>query len=247
MSKNKIEPTEEKVPSHAPAIPAPEEGGSKESRGLALPSPKVGMAPGVQGEVDQSDLAIPSLNIVQNVGPLSENFDGGQVLYSKEYVLDQPVSIIVLGIKKYFVEDLAYGDETMPKMFHREAEVFAEGGTLEWDGRTPPTYLRAATALLLVRSDKHGEIMPYDFGAEGRWGMAVWYLRKTSYTRAGRNIFTAAATNLLKGLHKGMWSLETRREKIQTNLVWCPMFHQTKATPSEMAAEIEKSILPLNQ
>ena len=78
---------------------------------------------GLEGEFDRSDLQIPGLNLVQSVGPLSELFQPGQMVYNKEEVLGLPAEVTLLRLRKFFQEKLPYGSEVLPRRFNTQAEA----------------------------------------------------------------------------------------------------------------------------
>jgi hypothetical protein len=215
----------------AVAVEAPEE----ESSAAVIPAQSTAVATydpsGVSGEIDRRDLNMPRLAIVQSVGPMSELFKPGQVVLNKETVLtdgEKPITVSVVNIRKSFVENLPYEEDgPTPKRVHTLAEVKAEGGCIEYVNDEPPSWIPVADALVLIESETDNPAFPFEYN--GRfYAAALWTMRKTSYTSAAKNIFTATQFALKnKALCTGKWSLATKREKRGQNFVFVPILRQT--------------------
>jgi len=185
----------------------------------------------VSGELSNRDLNMPRLSLVQSVGPMSELFKPGQIVLNKETVLtdgDKPIDITVTNIRKSFVENLPYNEDgPIPRRVDTLAEVQSLGGTIEYADDEPPTWIPVADALVMVGSTQDDPAFPFEHDGKF-YAAAMWTLRKTSYTRAAKNIFTAKKLSL-KGhpLCRGKWTLSTKREKIGQNFVFVPVLRQS--------------------
>ena len=185
---------------------------------------------GVSGEIDRRDLNMPRLALVQSVGPMSELFKPGQIVLNKETVLtdgEKPIVLSVINIRKSFVQNLPYvEDGPTPQRANTLEEVRALGGTIEYAGDEPPSWIPVADALVLVESETDNPAFPFEHNGKF-YAAALWTLRKTSYTRAAKNIFTATQFALKgKPLCIGRWTLSTKREKIGQNFVYVPILRQ---------------------
>ncbi len=199
---------------------------------------------GLMGDFGEEDFRLPRINIVQAVGPLSEDYDPGSVVYNKDIVLlepgqdpkvwSDPINVTVLNAKKQFQENLDYGTEETPEIVETLEEVEARGGWIDWRNDEKPPWRPILTALLLIEAPT--EELAEEFSIQGVDGkayeLALWTLKGSAYSRAGKAINTAARFALRNKetgqpeLHKGKWTLQVRREKLGTNLVYVPRLRQ---------------------
>jgi hypothetical protein len=217
-----------------PAVPIHDEPHDHEGTSLSsLPSRPL------EGEFLPQDFVLPRLNLVQSVGPLSETFQPGAIVYNKEVTLSdgtQPVSLTVLRIRKQYQEYVVYGGEDMPRVFDTLEEVRAAGGWIDWRDNQRPPFSPILNALVLVRSPFPDHPMfPHRLG-DADYGLALWTLRSTAFTRAGKAIITASQFALRDGLHLGEWSLTSRREKLGMNFVHVPVLRHGARHSDEFAA-----------
>jgi hypothetical protein len=188
----------------------------------------------VEGEITGSDIVIPRFHQVQSVGPLSEKFAPGSLVYNKEVVVSDgntPVNLTVLRIKKRYIEHVEYGGDEIARVFDTLEEVKAAGGWIEWrDNERPPFSPMLQTLILIESPFEDHPLFPYQFG-DHAYGLALWTLRSTAFTRAGKAIITASQFALRDGLHRGGWQLTSKREKIGMNFVYVPVLrHDAKHT-----------------
>lgn len=200
------------------------------------PSYKIG---GVQGEVDRSDIKMPYVAIVQSVGPLSENFEPGQVVLNKEFVVSEPeapTNLTALNVRVYYVENLPYDGEKQARIFQTMEEVKAAGLHTEWIGDEKPPASKVAEVLVALESATENPLYPHQFGGK-HYALASWGLRSSSsFNRAGKILLTAASYSLKDGLHNGSWQLSTRREKLGKNFVWVPVLKAGPRNSTDLAS-----------
>lgn len=187
---------------------------------------KINAIGNIVGDVGQEDIVIPRLNIVQGVGQLSETHSIGQIVYDKSVVLSDgptPVEVTVMRARKQFIENLPYGsDGPAPQVFDTLEEVRAVGGTIEWNGNQKPSFLPVLHVQVLIKVPEGVEgAFPLLHDGQ-RYAIALWTIRGTAYSRAAKNILTAARFSLSSGLHHGKWVLTTKREKFGRNSVFVP-------------------------
>lgn len=210
----------------------------------------------VEGEINRSDLTTPSLKIVQSIGPLSENFDGGVIVLNGEIpITDEPdkdnptpLEITVLRIKKEYEENIEYGDEKRARVFSTECEVIEAGGHCEWVNNKKPPFSPIATILVVVKAPETSDEtilanFPHQFEAEnkankalnGSYALALYKTKGSSYTRAAKLVFNAVAMSDLKnrGLSAGAWVIGAKREKVNGNFVFVPVMKRTGTHPDE--------------
>jgi hypothetical protein len=198
--------------------------------GLATSDATLSLSLGqVSGSVDQRDLVIPRLNIVHSVGPLSELFTPGDLVLNRDTLLvakEEPLSLVVLSIKKSYEERLAYDPNgPRPQTWETREDVVKDGLWTEWRNDEAPPVREVATILTLVERPEGIESMSFNVEYEGKfYGLAVWTCRGTAYTRAAKKIFSASAIELANsGLLSGRWSLHTERQNIGGNYVFVPI------------------------
>jgi hypothetical protein len=194
----------------------------------------------VQGELSRGDINLPGFQIVQSVGPASENHAPGTILLNREAELssgDTPIKLTVLKVKLSYVENIEYGGETIPRRFDTLAEVKEVGGYLEWIDDKKPPFSKMLDAWIMVEAPADADesiLAHFPFEFEGKnYAQAIWSIRGSAFTRAGKLILTAAEFALKDGLYKGSWTLTTKREKLGKNFVFVPILrHADKNQPT---------------
>jgi hypothetical protein len=197
---------------------------------------------GITGEIDKGDLSMPKINIVQSVGPLSEDFKPGSILFRKELVLVQasddpkawtpPLEITVLSARKQFQEVKDYDSDEMGATVDTMAEVEAAGGWIDWRNDEKPPWRPLLTALCLVKAPTEEIAEQFTLAGpdDNSYELALWVMTGTAYTRAAKQIMTAAISSLKDKdtgqtmLPRGRWHLSVKRDKLGANLVYVPKF-----------------------
>lgn len=205
---------------------------------VATTSFKIGT---VSGPVAKSDYKLPTLNIAQSVGDLGQQFEVGSIILNKELALtegvhtDKPVKLTVLSFRKYFLERLPFGGDTMPRVFDTEEAMRAAGLHLDWIDNKPAPAFAAGEALVAIESSEGNALFPFEFNGK-HYALAIWRLNSaSSYNRAGKLIVTAGDWGLKSGLHKGSWTLNTAKEKLGTNWVVVPVLKNGPRNPEDLA------------
>ena len=202
----------------------------------------------VSGNIDQSDLVIPSIKLVQKTGELGELFVPGSWVLNNEFVLhgaraddpvckaDAPVRLTVALIRKSYIENVEYGSDEIPDTAHTLDEVHTKGGSLDWgeEDSSPPSWNAIASATVLVRGEDEA-YFPFEFEKK-RYAMAIWSLRGTAYREAARPILTAASYNLKSGLEYGSWSLSSKIKKRKNNSWFVPDLKTGEKNDEKFAA-----------
>lgn len=206
-----------------------------ESDGMDMvPAQSVSLALGsVEGSVDSQDLIIPKLNIVQGVGPLSNDFPGGALVLNRETVIAEmgkAVTLTVLSIKKTYEEILPYDPNgPRPKTYATLEEVMEDGKWVDWRENENPkrTAREVATILVLIEKPEDVDCLSFSKNYLGKdYAMAVWTVRGSAYTNGAKKIFSANSIELANekdGLLAGKWSLSVERKPINGNPVAVPV------------------------
>lgn len=177
----------------------------------------------IVGDINTEDIVIPRLNIVQSVGQLAELFNAGSVVLNKEVELPTPLELTILLARKQYVENLDFDSDERPMVFNTLEEVKAAGGTIEWEENVKPSFAQILHVHVLFKAPAGLDYaLPLEYGGCA-YGMAQWTLRGVAYSRAGKNIITAAKLSLRDGLLNGKWELSTKREKFGKNSVFVPV------------------------
>lgn len=176
-------------------------------------------------EIDFSQIRLPKFKIVQGVGALSQAFSPGQVVIAasgdiivplneappktgaKNQGPQVPAEIIVVAVrsKDRYTEKTEHGDDSKQgRLLNTEAEVFATGGTTNYDEAAAtgkPLFRPMCSALILVRKpaeleDDTGLFTIDLFG--GKWTLVVWDMVGVSYTNAAKTLRTARRFTFLR-------------------------------------------------
>lgn len=183
-----------------------------------------------EDDSDLSEVSIPRLNIVQKVGPLSEDWDPGVILLDKSLVVyspakgkdpEVPAEITVLGFRPtQWTERVAGGE--FGRLFQTEQEVYANGGTTDYEQwktscKTKdeiPYFQRLATCLVLLKRpagvDEEKAFFSYEFGGAD-YAVAQWSMKGAAYTAGAKVIKSARKMgHLRKGFCSAPYLLTTK-------------------------------------
>lgn len=200
----------------------------------------------VTGDFSANDIRLPRLQLVQNVGILSETFHPGDVILGGDNFIaakESPIDVIILNARQYWKEYLGgekFDPDRRALTFSTEAEVAEAGGTTAWVNGVGPTYSKAMTLTLLIKQPK--EIVCGLFGLDidnEMYAIAVWDVDKTAYRRVGPQILTAKQVSLrARGLLSGRFQLSTKTEKINKNNIVVPVLRLIGFNPETVVKQI---------
>lgn len=184
----------------------------------------------MEGDFDRSDIQLPRLSLVHGIGPLSEHFTPGHLVYNKELDLGAgPLEVTLVRMRKYYMEDHAWGSEDIPRVVNSIDEMRKLGGYLTSEkremGEGHPYFKPVLDAQVIIKGAPDNSAFPYEFGGVP-YAVAVWTLQGIAYTRAAKPFITASQFGLRAGLTTAHWSVTTKREKFGQNLVWFPVVRQ---------------------
>ena len=190
----------------------------------------------VSGEISRADLQVPTLKLAQPVGELGELFPPGTFVLNNEHALSdgkEEIKLVVGHWNKYYLENLEYGTDQMPRSAKTLAEVAELEGTTEWIDGVPPTWVPIGVATCIIEGEDESHF-PFEYN-DKRYAMALWTMRNTAYKRAGRVIMTAAAYNLKQGLEYGAWNLTSALTTLGKNKVYVPSIKTSGRNDEEFA------------
>lgn len=243
---------------------------------VACPTPVMAVAPIESAQpatkpLNFSDIILPRLNVVQSIGPLSESFTPGSVVFDQKLELyhppqfnkqsntithpgTPPLVIVCLEFRPTrYAEKVAGGGRGM--LVNTEAEVRAAGGTLDWSEHQ----LKAASGmkrfeeleegLFLIERPEHvaDDDGTFVYAVEGKkYALALWALKSTSRTAACKKVFfREKVMGVLRGGYPThSFSLATRLEtfKGSTNTAQVPVLLPLHKTSAELL-EFSRSVL----
>lgn len=194
----------------------------QESHALA-PATSTPPVSGLTGEWSAGDIQIPRLSLVQKSGTLADEFPKGSFVFNKELVIgdgNTPFEMTVLSARKYYQEDLPFGEsDELPRIFEHLEEARREGFTTEWNTNLPRVK-EAADLIVLIP-------VPQDYASFEHAGKgycrALWTLVSSAYNSAAKPIVTAGfCGHLREGIHLGGWDVTSTLRQNQRNSWYVP-------------------------
>lgn len=208
----------------------------------------------MSGDFDARDIQIPQLKLVHGVGPLSEHFQPGKLVFNKTHdVGGGPLSITLLGMVKYFLEDVEYGTEVIARRFDTLDAVRAAGlkpimEKPRGEAKGVASYAKPvldAHVLIEIPAGNAAEAEAFHSFNGKNYVEASLSLASINYSRVGKLFITASTLALRKGLHLRPWALSTKREKFGPNFVWTLAAVMQAPHSAEQVAWIERDVLQL--
>ncbi len=199
---------------------------------VAIPQPAGGS---VEGNIETSDMVVPSLKLAAKMGELGELFIPGSLVLNQEYALygartddrtkpkEDPVWLTVLHAKKSYYERTEWDSDTVAKTADTMDMMISQGGSLDWGANGErPTWNPKLTCTVIIRGDDEA-YFPFEYDGK-KYALARWALQSISaYRAAAKPILTAAALNLRAGLEYGSWGLTSALKKSGTNSFHVPV------------------------
>ena len=199
------------------------------------------------GEWNREDVRLPRINLIHKTSDseLIEKFGIGGFVLNKEVKIGsgkEPVEIYVLRAVKDYVQKLPYGDPEMPAVFKSEAEVLANGGSLNYkDAKAgnffgPRAHVQMVVKLPDNASDADEALFPYEF-AGSAYAMAILTVASSAFTSVGKELATLRTNN--KVMRKGLWfgklALTSEVRKNAVNSWHIPVVKYAGENPADFA------------
>ena len=206
----------------------------------------------VGGETDASDIVYPRLTLMHNVSQLvnDKRFEALDIVLNGEVCVaneEQPVELAVLSAQKVYEEDVDFDSGETPRIFNTIDEVKAAGLWIDWQNNEAPPAYPKLTAIVAVKMPEHchfgdgfdGDVeleFPYEDDNGDRWAVALWDMRKSSFTNAAKPIITASGTSTIHHLN---WSLQTTPKTYGRNTVTIPKLRRSGSLEADTVAFLE--------
>lgn len=193
---------------------------------LATTTPAAPSESGVEGEFTSSDIKLPYLNLTQKMskGELAE-FGFGVLVFDKAVKVGdvkQCAEIVVLRLRKQYVQVLDRDSQDMPKIYDRIADAKADGlieqGPSNRKIRNGSTFTERGLLQLAVKAPKDATedaLVRFPYSNNGdHWGLALYIAQSTAYSGTVRVVYTHTMPGqaLHTGLHLGRFELHVAKE-----------------------------------
>jgi hypothetical protein len=181
---------------------------------------------GIVGEIDESDIRLPRLNVVSPTSKLhtEEEFDLGVIVFEKELEIAKKgdsINFVVLQVRKQYQQKLEYGSDEKPQVFDTKEEVEDNGGTTKWSQDAVDEeryYAKIAHIVIAVMAPENlpeDELHRFPMEFDGNnWARAIVTVQGGSFASFGTPIITAAMGKLRSkgGIYHGMWTASTAKK-----------------------------------
>lgn len=156
-----------------------------------------------------AEMRLPRINVVQNIGPLQEQFSPGEVVYRQTTILHTPErkgekgtppgEVVILGLlPKRWAERVAGGEKG--RLVSSPEEARRAGGTTDYDEwklkkESGLAYFEPlAEFIVLVKQPKHLQgtadaVFPFKVDGD-RFALGIWAMKSTAYNNCAKFIFT---------------------------------------------------------
>lgn len=199
----------------------------------------------IEGDVDESDLRRPRLNIVQKSSKLHGDFKFGDVVLNKQFAVlpvadslaGKAAKVIVVHARKYFQENVEYGETS--RMFQNKEAVFAAG--LFLDERKKGGASKIGDMYMLIEKpegaipEEAAALFSIEIGGKN-YASAVLTVKSIAYDRTMGKLIDADKTFAKDGLWKFGWNLAVTKQVYDKGEAFQPSLRVTgRLTDAEMA------------
>ena len=219
--------------------------------GLAAPAsagivPASHYAGSIEGDVDESDLRRPRINVVQKSSKLHGDFKFGDIVLNKQFavlpvadsIAGKSAKVIVVHARKYFQENVEYGDNS--RSFPSKEAVFAAGLFLE--ERKKGGASKIADLYMLIEQPEGA--IPEEAAAlfsieiDGKnYASAVLTVKSIAYDRTMGKVIDADKTFAKDGVWKFGWQFTVAKQVYDKGEAFQPSLRVAgRLTDAEIAA-----------
>jgi galactitol-specific phosphotransferase system IIB component len=177
----------------------------------------------VSGEVDASDIIIPTVKIIQNMTANNpDKLDNGTITIDGTMLIGgdkNTARLTIISIRKYFKEVIKFGgtgvNGEFPMQFESAKAARDAGFTVIVDAFTRnaegPKVDSAAVALVAFEPPDGASDRAFPYEIDGvKLALARWYIEKSAYRNVAKVIFSRQGIELKKrGILSGVWRLTT--------------------------------------
>jgi hypothetical protein len=220
---------------------------------VAVDKPTLGaLVPGeVSGEIQASDIKLPTLRIVQKMSANPQKLDLGTITVNNDTVVEDAngeVIFTLVSIQKKYEEVLPYG-AGIPQRFDKLEEAIQAGFKLcrskaDRDSGVPLVE-ETAIALLACHQPEGAMDRSFPFDLAGtRVIPAIWFLRSYAYGAVAKTIFSKLALDL-RDTNKleVQWKLRAEPRKNSYGEFFVPVVTLNEGTNTPEFAEAAKKQL----
>lgn len=193
---------------------------------------KMAMPSAFEGEFTAADMKIPYLTLCQKSGNLMDEHPEwlGKWVYDKAASLGDKISVIFFRVKKFYVEALPYGSDTMPRRFETLAEAREAGAEVQ----------DVAELDLLVE-------VPADFDGGKKIGdktyaLARYTARSSAYGATVRILVKDTSLRLNGNLASGKYSMKAEKKTNGSNSWYAPVLSADGFAPEEVQEYIVNTL-----
>lgn len=176
-------------------------------------------------DLDLEGARPPYLTLVHGVGEAAENFNPGDLILQKEYLVcpkGKSVDIIILNLDQYFKQRVSNDDwqaGIRPQTFKTKADAKAAGLRTDWENGMGPDVSPAMDLNVLIRKpdDVVCGLFGINIGDEHEYAIARLSSDKTAYKYLFNDIALIIKTKLSStGIFGGVWQFYTELSKANT-------------------------------
>jgi hypothetical protein len=165
------------------------------------------------GEILQTDIKLPRVNLVQKTSALNGEFKAGDLVFEKQVLLaheGETFNFTPIMVQKQYQEDLEFGTEDMPRVYNSAAEVRENGGSLTYGDDN--YFKEIAHVQLLIEAPakklKEHEADMFLIEFKGKhYAMAMMTVAGSAFNSLGKALMTARVNNLKAGFFTGMFTM----------------------------------------
>lgn len=171
--------------------------------------------PSAGSEWTSNDVAIPYLSLAQRTGKLAEDRPEwlGKWIFDKETCLGDTVNLVVLSMRKYYIEDLPFESTEIPRKFNRAEDARA--------ANCPVQDIADIDLLVELPSDAAEKLGQVEF--EGRVFAPARYTARSSAYGATVKIIRRDLSAWLKGDYaSGFYSMKAVKKVSGKNSWFAP-------------------------